>query len=122
MPTILGLVAAGRAEQESRVVRVVGCVLRANRVVGTKPREVDCGLEMTRDVPPSLDEAVTWLRDEQINRRKRAADWLNLRAPDPTRQKEVAQALEPLHAHLGAAFTSVANSAAARRTNCTACT
>jgi hypothetical protein len=46
--------------------------------------------------PTSLDEAVTWLRDEQINRRKRAADWLNLRAPDPTRQKEVAQALEPL--------------------------
>jgi HEAT repeat protein len=36
------------------------------------------------------------LRDEQIRRRQVSADWLANRAPDPTRQKEVAQALEPL--------------------------
>ncbi len=46
--------------------------------------------------PASLDDAVKWLRDEQIRHRQKAADWLNNRAPDPTRQKEVAQALEPL--------------------------
>jgi hypothetical protein len=46
--------------------------------------------------PTSIDNALTMLRDEQIRRRQNAADWLTDRAPDPTRQKEVAQALEPL--------------------------
>jgi hypothetical protein len=46
--------------------------------------------------PTSVDKALTMLRDEQIRRRQVAADWLSNRASDPTRQKEVAQALEPL--------------------------
>jgi HEAT repeat protein len=46
--------------------------------------------------PTSIDKALAMLRDEDIRRRQIAADWLNNRAPDPTRQKEVGQALEPL--------------------------
>jgi HEAT repeat protein len=46
--------------------------------------------------PTNIDKALAMLRDEDTRRRQVAADWLNNRVVDPTRQKEVSQALEPL--------------------------
>jgi HEAT repeat protein len=46
--------------------------------------------------PTTVDKALAMLQDQDIRRRQVAADWLNNRAVDAARQKEVAAALEPL--------------------------